>query len=357
MHKRTLIVLCLTLRGWQFAIFDQNKLMRIRPLIALLTGLIMMIVTSCEAQPGSKRLLLALSKADHTLAIVDPASLKVLAKLPVGSDPHEVIATPDGSMAYVTIYGGGTLHEINVLDIAGQKALPAIDTRPLLGPHGIDFADGRLWFSAEGSKAVGRIDPATGKLDWVMGTGQDRTHMVYVAPGGKRLYTTNINSGTVSILVDTMIRNREEWLHTLVPTAKGSEGFDVSPDGSMLWTASAENGTISIIDLLAKQLVTRLDAHVNGANRLKFTPDGKRVFVASLGTGELTVIDVASRKEVKRVKIGKGAAGILMDPAGNRAFIACSPDNYIAIIDLDSLECKGRLDVGGTPDGMAWAGQ
>ena len=323
----------------------------------LLLGLALTTASTGFAQATPKHALLALSKTDHTLAIVDPATLKVVAKLPVGSDPHEVIGSADGTKAYVTIYGGGTLHEINVLDLAGQKALPTIDTRPLYGPHGIEFVDGKVWFSAEGSKAVGRIDPATGALDWVMGTGQDRTHMIYVAPGGKRVYTTNITSGTVSILVDTMIRNREEWIHTIVPTARGSEGFDVSPDGALLWTAASENGVITIIDLVSKQLVTQLDAHVNGANRLKFTPDGRRVFVASLSTGELTVIDAATRKEVKRLKIGRGAAGILMDPQGNRAFVACSADNYIAIVDLKTLEVTGHLDVGGTPDGLAWAGK
>jgi len=329
--------------------------MRTLPAI-LLHGLFLVTAFAGLAQPTPKRALLALSKTDHTLAIVDPGTLKVIARLPVGSDPHEVVASADGTKAYVTIYGGGTLHEINVLDVAGQKALPTIDTRPLYGPHGIVFVDGKIWFSAEGSKAVGRIDPATGGLDWVMGTGQDRTHMIYVTPGGKRVYTTNITSGTVSILVDTLIRNREEWQHTVVPTARGSEGFDVSPDGAMLWTAASENGVISIIDLVAKKPVTQIDAHVNGANRLKFTPDGRQVFVASLSTGELTVIDAASRKEVKRLKIGRGAAGILMDLQGNRAFVACSADNYVAIVDLKTLEVTGHLDVGGTPDGLAWAG-
>jgi hypothetical protein len=35
--------------------------------------------------------------------------------------------------------------------------------------------------------------------------------------------------------------------------------------------------------------------------------------------------------------------------------VACSADNYLAIVDLKSLEVTGRLDVGGVPDGLAWA--
>ena len=321
--------------------------------------------TECNGQSASKGSLLALSKANHTLAIVDPVTLNVIARIPVGEDPHEVIASTDGKTAYVTIYGGGSLHELNVIDLVAQKPLTNVDTRPLFGPHGLTFVNGKAWFTAEGSKAIGRYDPATGKLDWSMGTGQDRTHMIYVTTDGKKIYTTNVSSGTVSILVDTLIqpgkmappnaKPHEDWIQTVVPTARGSEGFDVSPDGSELWTASSEDGTISIIDVTAKKLATKIDAKVTGANRLKFTPDGKLVFISSLQSGELTIYDAKSQREIKRLKIGHGAAGILMDPDGSRAFVACSADNYVAVIDLKTLEITSHLDVGGVPDGLAWA--
>src|SRR4051812_26275098 len=319
---------------------------------------------ACNAQSTPRQSLLALSKTDHTLAIVDPATLKVLARIPVGSDPHEVIASSDGKTAYVTIYGGGSLHEINVIDLMAQKPLTNIDTRPLFGPHGLTFVNGKAWFTAEGSKAIGRYDPATGKLDWSMGTGQDRTHMIYVTADAKKIYTTNVSSGTLSILSETLVtppfpnaKPREEWIQTIVPTARGSEGFDVSPDSSELWTASGEDGTISIIDVKAKKLSSKIAAKVQGANRLKFTPDGKLVFISSLNSGDLTVYDAKSHKEVKRIKIGHGAAGILMDPKGSRAFVACTADNYVAIVDIKTLEATNHFDVGGGPDGLAWAVQ
>jgi YVTN family beta-propeller protein len=316
-----------------------------------------------QSTPGSS--LLALSKANHTLAIVDPVTLNVITRIPVGIDPHEVVASTDGKIAYVAIYGGGAYYEINVIDLVAQKPLSNIDTRPLLGPHDVTFVNGKLWFTAEGTKSVGRYDPATGKLEWSMGTGQDRTHMIHVTADGKRIYTTNISSGTVSILTDTLIqpgrnappnaRPREDWMQTVIPTARGSEGFDVLPNGNELWTAASEDGSITIIDPLQKKLISKIDAKVQGANRLKFTVDGKLAFISSLQTGELTVFDVSTRKEIKRLKIGRGAAGILMDPTGARVFVACSPDNYVAVIDLKTLEVTRKIDVGGTPDGLAWA--
>lgn len=332
--------------------------------------LIMFICISfgCTAQSTPQRSLLALSKADHILAIIDPVTLKIIARMPVGSDPHEVIASADGKTAYVSIYGGGSLHELNVIDLISQKTLPSIDTRPLFGPHGLTFADGKVWFSAEGSKAVGRFDPSTGKMDWCMGTGENRTHMIYVTPDGKNVYTTNVSSGTVSIIVDTLLpppvgpngqtfpgaKAHMEWLQTIVPVSRGSEGFDVSPDGRELWTAASDDGSIAIIDIASRRVTEKLDAKAIGANRLQFTPDGKRVLISSLRTGDLLIYDAVSRKELKRLNIGHGGAGILLDKDGSRAFIGCTPDNYIAIVDLKTLSVAGHIDLAG-PDGLAWA--
>jgi YVTN family beta-propeller protein len=69
----------------------------------------------------------------------------------------------------------------------------------------------------------------------------------------------------------------------------------------------------------------------------------------------MAIYDAVSRKEFKRVRIGHGAAGILIDRDGNRAFIACGPDNYVAVMDLKTLEVTSHIDVGGEPDGLAWA--
>ena len=319
-------------------------------------------VTENVAQSTPQKSLLALSKRDHTLAIVDPATLKVIAHAPVGPDPHEVIASSDGKTAYVSIYGGGRYHALSVIDLVTQKALPDIDTGALNGPHGLVFVGGKLWFTAEGAKAVARYDPATAKVDWIMGSGQNRTHMIYVTTDEKQIYTTNVSSASVSILEKVTLppppaggQPRTDWNQTVIPVGRGVEGFDVSPDGRELWTANAQDGTLSIIDIAGKKVTSTLDARVVGANRLKFTPDGKLVLIASLGLGELVVYDAASRKEFKRVNIGHGAAGILMDPDGTRAFVACSPDNYVAIVDLKTFQVTGRLDVGGVPDGLAWA--
>ena len=343
----------------------------------VVSGIVLFAAVGAAGQSTPQRSLLALSKRNHTLAIVDPATLQVIARTPVGPDPHEVIASSDGRTAYVSIYGGGRYHAFSVIDLIAQKALPDIDTGALNGPHGLAFAGGKVWFTAEGAKAVARYDPATARVDWIMGTGQNRTHMIYVTADEKQIYTTNVSSGTVSILGQVALppvgpppgmrppsgaappqgasQSRIDWNETLISVGKGDEGFDVSPDGRELWTANAQDGTLSIVDIVAKTVMATVEAKIFGANRLKFTPDGKLVLISSLRDGDLVIYDVASRKEFKRVKIGHGAGGILMDPEATRAFIACSPDNYVAVLDLKTFLVTGHLDVGDEPDGLAWA--
>jgi len=338
--------------------------------------LVLIFATGAFGQATPKESLLVLSKHDHTLAIVDPATLKVVAKMPVGEDPHEVIATADGKFAYVSNYGGGgagALHTLAVLDLVNQKALAPIDLGAFRGPHGLDFAGGKVWFTAEGAKTFGSVDPASGKVDFVLGSGQNRTHMIYVTQDLSRIFTSNIQSGTVSIWEKVRPNLPSgppppaggpapgpfpaEWSQFLVTVGAGSEGFDVSPDGKELWAANAQAGTIAVVNIAEKSVARTINANVRGANRLKFTPDGKLAFVSSLNGADVAVLDVGLKEVVKRIPVGHGAAGIQMEPNGARAFVACTPDNYVAVIDLKTLAVTGKIDAGGNPDGMAWAVQ
>jgi len=342
--------------------------------------------------------LLVISKHDQTLALVDPATLQVIARVPVGEDPHEVAANADGTIAYVSNYGSGAYHTLAVVDLVARQARPAIDLGALRGPHGLVFVGGKLWFTVEGSKAVARLDPATQLVDWVLGTGQNRTHMLYVSADGLHLVTTNVNSSTVSIIDYESVRQggpargaarapgprpaaasptprpaappaargggqpsstlpmpTVDWNETVIPVGSGSEGFDVSPDGREIWVGNANAGTVSIIDRQEKKVVATLEANVPRANRLKFTPDGKLVLVSS--SADLVVFDAAKREVVQRVQLGQfghGAGGILVQPDGARAYVGLGPDNFVAVVDLKTFAVVAHIDVGGEPDGMTW---
>ena len=320
--------------------------------------------------PTPREALLVISKGDLTLSIVDPATLKVVARMPSGDDPHEVIPDAQGRTAWITNYGTGRggYNTLTVADLVNQKQLPTVDLGPLHGPHGIWFAAGKVYFTAEVNKAIGRYDPAAKKVEWVMGTGQNITHMIKTTEDAGRIFTSNILSGSVTIMEsftqEGMRATRfspgaNDWRVTTVSIGDPSEeyeGFDVSPDFKELWAASPR-GNVAIVDTVNKKLVATLRANVVGANRVRFTPDGKLVLISSMANntgGNVVVFDAATRKEVTRIAAGTGAGGIVMQPDGSRAYVSCSRDNYVAVIDLKTLTMTGKIDAGPRPDGLAW---
>ncbi len=368
------------------------KIERIGSHAACLAVFIAAACGSVSAQSATpKASVLVLSKHDHTLAIVDPVSLRVVARVPVGDDPHEVVASTDGRTAYVSNYGFGAFHTLAVVDLIGQHEEPSIELGALRGPHGLAFSQGEVWFTAEAAKDIGSYDPGAGKVNWIMGTGQNRTHMLYVFPDGNKIVTTNVNSATVTILEHTEGPAGRppgpppgqipsgwqgaglpppqpgqgqplpeppggDWNETVIPVGGGSEGFDVTPDGKQAWVANAWDGTVSVIDIAAKKVAATLTVNARGANRLKFTPDGNRALISA--GPELIVVDVATQKEVKRLRIGTGGGGgVLVQPDGQRAYVAFAQDGFVAVIDLKTLEVAGKIDAGPNPDGLAWAVQ
>ena len=314
------------------------------------------VAVAQQPQPSgsaSDQRLLILSKNEQLLSIVDPATLKILGQVATGPDPHEVVASDDGRRAYVSNYGGGAYNTLTIIDLVNRKSLGTVDLGALRGPHGLHFVGGKVWFTAEAAKAIGSYDPATNKIDLILGSGQDGTHMIYAFPDLARLVTTNVGSGTATIF-EKRAGPRPNWSATTVATGPRGEGFDVSPDGKQIWVANAGNGTITVIDVANKN-ATNFSANVQGANRLKFTPDGSMVLVSTLGAPDLRIIRASDHADVKRIPVGTGAAGIQIQPDGARAFVACSPDNYVAVVDLRSMAVIGRIDAGKNPDGLAWA--
>lgn len=334
---------------------------------SLLTGILFFAATSVGAQTPSPALLV-LEKKANTLAIVDPATLTIVGRAPAGPDPHEVESSPDGKLAYISNYGGSdsTLHTISVVDLTAQRALPPIDLGALHSPHGLAFAGGKLYFTVETNKVAGRYDPATQTIDWLVGTGQDRTHMVVVSATLDRVFTSNVSSGTISVIEQVSAPTpgpppgipRKTWRVTNVAAGRGAEGFDLSPDGGEIWVANAQDGTVTIIDVPAKKATQTFPIPVRG-NRLKFTPNGKRVLVSGGASGSssanLVILDAGTHKEVRSFDFGGSSAGILIAPCGSRAYVAVSAKDKVAVVDLKKLEITGYIATGKEPDGLAWS--
>ncbi len=300
------------------------------------------------AAQGTPRLLV-LNKAADTLSIIDPSTRETVATIPTGHGPHEVLATKDGKLAVVTNYGDQTPgNSLSIIDLATHQEKQRVDLGPLLRPHGLVEADGKVYFTAEMNRAIGRIDPATGQVDRIVGLGQDGTHMIAASPDGRFLYTANIGSGSVS-LVD---RKTGELSHVAV--GPEPEGIALSPDGTEIWASHRVEGLVTVIDSTTRQVKGTLRVG-DVAIRVQITPDGRLALVTDPSTGELIVIDRAKREEIKRLTIGQAPVGILITPEGDRAYVALAAEDAVIEVDLKTLEVGEKIKVGQGPDGLSWA--
>src|SRR6185312_10679929 len=153
---------------------DHDTTMRFSRPLSLLA---LCAVSAIAAQLPSPALLV-LNK-EGTLAIVNPANKQVVATVRVGESPHEAAASTDGKLAFVSNYGGSTPgNSISVIDLASQREIHRVDLGSLRRPHGLAYSNGKLYFTCEVNKLIGRYDPATNQIDMLLGTGQDTTHMV-----------------------------------------------------------------------------------------------------------------------------------------------------------------------------------
>src|ERR1041384_5897334 len=135
--------------------------------------------------------------------VVDLRERKVLSKIGVDINGHEVAVAPDHHLGYVPIYGNSGVGKpgtdgstIEVVDLRRGGAVKIIDLGKPVRPHCAKFGpDGMLYVSAELSNALYVVDPKTEKVVGEIPTGAIESHMFVLSPDGRRAYTANVAAG------------------------------------------------------------------------------------------------------------------------------------------------------------------
>src|SRR4051794_17713820 len=136
--------------------------------IAVLSGVLASFGIA-EAADDPAATLLVLSKDENALEFLDPDTGAIRGRVPTGATPHEVAASEDGSLAFVSNYGttdlAGQGRTLSVIDVAARKERRRVDLGPLRRPHGLAVAGGKLYFTVEESMAFARYDAAADRVD------------------------------------------------------------------------------------------------------------------------------------------------------------------------------------------------
>lgn len=295
-------------------------------------------------------LLLVVNKGEDTLALVDGETLEVTTTVPTGANPHEVYPSRDGTVAFVSDYGGAQGTTVTVIDLMEPGVLETWDIAPNRGPHGIwtSRIGGLVWVTTETSGTVTEIDVETGSVVNAWETGQAVSHQLIPTPDDAKLYIANIGSGSVTVIT------RVTGEVVSIPTGAGAEGIDISPDGSEVWVTNRGADTVSVIDVATDEVTASFASGGSFPIRARFTPDGSEVWISNAQSNSVAVIDAESHEILATIEVGAIPVGLQMDPEGERVFVANTQDDFVTVIDRAAREVTGRIETGDEPDGMAW---
>ncbi len=317
---------------------------------ALIAGLAWLqavpVLAQVEETPSEGRLLV-LNKHDNTLMIFDVPSYEKLATIPVGREPHEVVATPDGRKAYVSNVRDKS---ISVVDLKAGRVSRTLRPDRLDFPHGLAVTpNGRhLVATSEGSRRLFLIDVIRDVVLRTLTTTQARAHMAVVLAGGKRACVTNVGSDSV-----TLLRIPELRIIRHVPVGDGPEGIAATPNDRWVVVALQGSDQVAILDAGSGAILARLPTGKTPI-RVAVTPNSFTALVSNRGSDDVTVLDVLARKVKTTVRVGRRPGGVVTDAAGTRAYVCNNDSNTVSVISIPGLEVARTIPVGADPDGIAF---
>jgi len=319
----------------------------------------LMLASGVFVLAQAPRLLVA-EKGAHSLAIVDPAAGKVLASVPEGGiTGHEVIASSDGKLAFVPIYGNSGVgkpgtdgQNIAVIDIATQKVVGNIAFDHGIRPHCpmIGPKDGRLYVTTELDKTITIIDPKSLKVIGTLPTGQAESHMLALSHDGRRAYTANVGPGTVSV-----IDIAGQKVVKVIPISGNTQRISISPDDKWVFTADQTKAQMAAIDTATNTVAKWIPMEAVGYGSA-VTPDGRWLLVALPDQNKVAVIDVKTMQVARTVSVGDFPQEVLATPDGRTAYVSCMRGaGTVSEIDLTTWKTTRTIASGSGTDGLAWA--
>jgi YVTN family beta-propeller protein len=313
--------------------------------------------------------LVVANKAEATASLIELEDGKVFATIPTGEGPHEVGISPNGHFALVSNYGrrGSTGHSLTLIDITSARAMKTIDLGEFRAPHGVEWLNNeQAAVTVEGNRALVVVDVNEGTVVKSIDTDQNVSHMVSVDVGGKRAYTANMGSGSITAIdleTGTRIRN--------VPTGKGAEGITVSMPNGHIWVTNRDDDSLTVLDSQSFATVKEIPSH-GFPIRATATPRGQ-VLVTRARSGELVIYDATSFDEIRTVsfdinsmgadgrlfgdRFGDSSVpiGVVTDEKGEHAYVAHANADVITQVDLATGEIVRFLRAGKEPDGMGYS--
>jgi YVTN family beta-propeller protein len=256
-----------------------------------------------------------------------------------------------------------------LIDVTAAEVVKTIDLGEYKKPHGVEWIDDeRAAVTVEDSRALIVVDVGKGEVIQAIGTEQEVSHMVALDPGGRRAYTANIGSGSI-----TVIDLAQGLLERNIVTGSGAEGIAVSASGAQVWVTNRAADTVTVLNAETFETIKEISSK-GFPIRATATPQGQ-VLVTRARAGDLVIYDTETLQEIRTVafdlssiaaagrlfgdRFGDSSVpiGVIVDGTGEHAFVAHANADIITEINLATGEVIRPLYAGKEPDGMGFSSQ
>ena len=348
---------------------------RILALASLLIG----IAPTVYASPNTKGYEVFVSnERSGDVTVIDGASLKAVATIPVGKRPRGIHSSPDGRSVYVAL-SGTPIEGPPQLDAAGNPVfrkskgddddddakadkladgIGVIDAvhRKLTGKIQVgsdpeEFAlsaDGsRFYVSNEDFKAASVINIVSRKVEHLIVVGQE-PEGVAVTPDGRQFYVTCEAGGDVFVIDTASFQTLAHFKVAVRPRS-----VDFSSRGDVAFIPSESAGVLNVIDMKdwkTLQVITLPSG--SRPMRVRVAPDGGKVYLSGGRSGTILVLDAHTYQSLGSIKVGTRPWGIVISPDGKLLFAANGPSNDVSVVDLSMGREIARIKAGEGPWGL-----
>jgi YVTN family beta-propeller protein len=304
-------------------------------------------------------LLLVVNKGEQSLSIIDPesgAQLGIVAE--GGTTGHEVIASPNGRFAYVPIYGNSGVgragtdgNNLVVIDLEARKVVGNVEFPHGVRPHCAVFGpqSGLLYVTTEIDQTVSVIDPATLKIIDTIPTGSAESHMLAITRDERLGYTTNVGSGSVSVL-DLKARKTI----AVISVATVIQRLTLSADDKWLFTSDQTKPELIVIDTASNKVKSRVTLPGIGYGSA-VTKDGKWLVIALAKANKVAVVDLKTMTVAREFDVPSAPQFVLIRPDNRFAYVSCDQSSKVAVLNLNTWKIDKLIDAGKGADGLAWA--
>ncbi len=213
-------------------------------------------------------------------------------------------------------------------------------------------AGGRVYTANMESGTVSVIDADSLSVIATIDPRGHQTHDLLLSPDQSRLFATNMHSGTLTV-VDTAT---DEVVGTIL-TGKMAYALAMTPSGKQIWVVNGEEDYLTVVDVPSLRVAGRIPlGQIIGTGYIRFSPDGSRAYVTSPILGTVSVIDVTSKKVIATVEVGKSPTFIQVTADGRRIWGTDSGGDEIYALDALTHRLLGKLKVGEAPSHLAIVG-